>query len=59
MKKNDLCERCRELVIDAANYDQNNNNSYAELYRKFKAVELRVKQLSHLVEKNATKELIR
>ena len=59
MKENELCERCRKLVIDAANYDQNINNSHVELYRKFKAVELRIRQLSHLIENEATKELIR
>ena len=59
MKKNELCRRCRELVFDNAQYDYNPMNINADLYKKVRQLENRMKELSHIIEREAAKELIR
>lgn len=58
MEKNDLCQRCREIVLNAAEYDPHLSHTFADLYKQFREVESRIKALSHIVEREATKELI-
>lgn len=58
MKKSNLCKRCRELVFETAIYDDNIQNTNADLYKKFRQVERKVKELSYIVENKAAKELL-
>jgi len=58
MKKNDLCRRCRDIVFDAAQYDDHPSHTNADIYKKFRQLETRMKELSYMVEREAAKELI-
>ena len=58
MKKNNLCKRCRDIVFEAAQYDYNPSHTNADIYKQFRQLEARIKELSYMVEREATKELI-